>query len=73
MCKSRAQEPGPSASSTHDSSSIQGPRGKKARKYNNKEVEAGGGVGKMDCHSLNKIGERGVRKIEKCRESEREE
>lgn len=28
---------------------------------------------KMDCHSLNKIRERGVRKIEKCRESEVEE
>lgn len=27
--------------------------------------------GKMDCRSLNKVRERGVRKMEKCREYER--
>lgn len=69
VCKPRAHELTSGTSSENMNSFIQGPRGQKARKYNNKEE--GKKKEKMDCRSLNKIRERGVRKIQNCRVGER--
>lgn len=76
MYKSWAQKLALSTSSKNMGKiSIQVPGGRKQENITIKAKGFRGGVGgaKMDCHSLNKTRERGVRKPEKRREQGREE